>query len=281
MARRAGGRAATLTEKMRLIRIWERDGNASRACREAGFSRDSFYRLFDLYMRLGRDGLRARPRGRVAAQVELKILEVTRDHPEWGKQRVARALGGRVVFDDDQRGDDQKPLKGYVRDVSPNGVRQVWLRHGLTTQARRAAWAAAEIVVVCRECRKSSAVDPAKSASAHSCDHCGARLWRSDVQRHARRRAPSAPDPRNVAKTVSSPHAQVVADRLFKRLLEDLAEDKGRARRLLEDAAKDQLLGGRLAASLASERSTRRYLQRSIDAMLYRNPNALPPSKRR
>jgi hypothetical protein len=124
-------------------------------------------------------------------------------------------------------------------------------------------------------------VDLAKSASAHSCERCGARLWRSDVQRYARRGAPGAPDPRNVAKAVSSPHAKVDADRLFKRLLEELAEDEDRARRLREDADKDQLLGGRLAASLASERSTRRYLQRSIDAMLYRNPNALPPSKRR
>ncbi len=128
----------TIADKLKLLRLFDRHGNVSRACREAGFSRDSFYRIFDRYQRLGRAGLKPAggrgPASRIAPQVVAEILRIARDHPELGKRAVSSLLAESLeIF--------YTGVALFKPTTSPNGVRQVWLRHGLTTMERRTAWA--------------------------------------------------------------------------------------------------------------------------------------------
>jgi len=90
-----------------------------------GFSRDSFYRFRDLYEKGGEAALIEmsrrvpNPKNRVAETVERRILDLAVEQPAWGHTRMANELA-----------------KEGIR-VSPTGVRGVWVRHDLTTMAKR------------------------------------------------------------------------------------------------------------------------------------------------
>src|SRR5262249_16815222 len=85
-------------------------------------TRDSYYRLRDLYKHRGASGLkpmsRRRPlaKNRVKPHVEQAVLALTREHPGWGQARVAKRL--------------------HI-EISATGVRGVWKRHNLTTRRLR------------------------------------------------------------------------------------------------------------------------------------------------
>ncbi|MDJ0853042.1 MAG: helix-turn-helix domain-containing protein [Myxococcota bacterium] len=110
--------------KLSLLQLAEELGNVSKACRIMGYHRDTeVRRAFQVGGVAGLVEERRGPKGphpnRVSEEVEEKILAYALDHPTHGQQRVANELRLQNI------------------NVSPAGVRGVWMRHGLETRHRR------------------------------------------------------------------------------------------------------------------------------------------------
>ena len=112
--------------KLSLLQLAEELGNVSKACKIMGYHRDSFYEIRRAFQVGGVAALVDEKRGprsahpnRVAPDVEAKILQHALDYPTHGAERVANELRLADV------------------NVSPSGVRGVWLRHDLETRTKR------------------------------------------------------------------------------------------------------------------------------------------------
>ena len=123
---------ATVRKKLRLLKLADKLGNVRAACAQVGYSRDSYYRILRQYEEGGEEALLPAPRAgvpnlknRTPKRVESAAVRMALAHPEWGHVLAANVLQQR----------------GY--DVSPSGVRRVWIRHDLATAERRAAAARA------------------------------------------------------------------------------------------------------------------------------------------
>lgn len=116
----------TTKRKLSLLQLAEELGNVSKACQLMGYHRDSFYEIRRAFQVGGVAALVEQRRGpkephpnRVAPEIEQKILDYALEEPTHGAQRVSNQLR----------------LQGF--DVSPSGVRGVWLRHELETRTKR------------------------------------------------------------------------------------------------------------------------------------------------
>lgn len=111
--------------KVGLLRLAAHLNNVSQACKQMGYSRDSYYRIKELYDTGGEAALqeisRRKPnhRNRVDPHIEEQLLSFTMEFPAYGQLRMSNEL-----------------LKKGIA-LSPGGVRSIWLRHDLETFKKR------------------------------------------------------------------------------------------------------------------------------------------------
>lgn len=111
--------------KLGVLKLAEKLGNVSEACKVMGYSRDSYYRFQKLYEEGGELALkeisRSKPilKNRIEKQIEEAVVAYALEQPAHGQQRTSNELKMRGIF------------------VSPSGVRCVWLRHDLESFQKR------------------------------------------------------------------------------------------------------------------------------------------------
>lgn len=111
--------------KLGILELARQLGNVSQACKIFGYSRDSFYRFKKLYEEGGEEALkeisRKKPniKNRVAPEVEEAVCDMAFEYPAYGQERASNELKKRGIF------------------VSPGGVRNIWIRHGLEIFKKR------------------------------------------------------------------------------------------------------------------------------------------------
>lgn len=114
-----------INNKLGLLKLAEQLGNVSQACKMLGYSRDSFYRIKELFDTGGREALqeisRKKPihKNRIEPEIEELVVKMATENPALGQLRVSNELKKKGTF------------------ISPCGVRCVWQRHDLETFQKR------------------------------------------------------------------------------------------------------------------------------------------------
>jgi len=118
-------RATTAQQRGLLFETWEATGNVSEACRKAHVSRRTFYKWKSRFDQAGYPGLERaascapKEPHKKAEQIEKRVIELRRQHPDWGKRRLS---------------DDMAKANNWVPVVSPNTVRRILQEAGLWSE---------------------------------------------------------------------------------------------------------------------------------------------------
>lgn len=114
-----------INRKLNIVELGRRLGNISEACRKLGVSRQHYYDIKRAIAEEGLEGLLEKSRriprigNRVAPEIEQKLLDYSLEFPTHGQSRVANELRKQGI------------------QISPGGVRSVWLRHNLEVKRLR------------------------------------------------------------------------------------------------------------------------------------------------
>ena len=114
-----------IQNKLGLLKLAEKLGNVTEACEVYGYSRDSFYRIKELFETGGTLALkevsRKKPnyKNRIEPELEEAVVQIAKAQPALGQLRASNELKKKGLF------------------IAPCGVRCVWQRHDLETFPKR------------------------------------------------------------------------------------------------------------------------------------------------
>jgi hypothetical protein len=114
----------TASQRRLLFETWQQTGNVTLACRTAHVGRRTFYYWKPRFDAEGYAGLEAfqsaapKQPYRTDALIAQQVIALRRDHPTWGKQRIAHELA---------------KANGWVPLVSANTVKRILVDAGLWT----------------------------------------------------------------------------------------------------------------------------------------------------
>lgn len=112
----------TAQQRRLLFETWEATGDVDLACRTAHMGRSTFYYWKPRFSAAGYAALESfasrapRRTRRLDTKIEQQVIALRREHPDWGKDRIA---------------DELAKANGWVPLVSPNTVRRMLRDAGL------------------------------------------------------------------------------------------------------------------------------------------------------